>query len=189
MYYYHIDCILGPPWTISVFDRGSALAVTPDGLRVQSREQREWHGGRCTRGVQGNNVRVGFEATVTDEGLCRVGWSTSQATLDLGTDRFGFGFGGTGKKSNNKQFDDYGEAFGKSDIITCLLDQSKGEIKFLKNGVDLGTAFTINQSLKNAAFFPAVVLKVSYKNHCAATNIHFYSKSPLINLQTIDMCL
>ena len=25
-----------------------------------------------------------YEATVTDEGLCRVGWSTSKATLDLG---------------------------------------------------------------------------------------------------------
>ena len=50
-----------------------------------------------------------FEATVTDEGLCRVGWSTSKARLDLGTDREGFGFGGTGKKSNSKQFDSYGE--------------------------------------------------------------------------------
>lgn len=27
----------------------------------------------------------------------------------LGTDKYGFGFGGTGKKSNNKQFDSYGE--------------------------------------------------------------------------------
>lgn len=26
-----------------------------------------------------------------------------------GTDKFGFGFGGTGKKSHNKQFDSYGE--------------------------------------------------------------------------------
>lgn len=27
----------------------------------------------------------------------------------IGTDKYGFGFGGTGKKSNNKQFDSYGE--------------------------------------------------------------------------------
>lgn len=27
----------------------------------------------------------------------------------LGTDKYGFGFGGTGKKSHNKQFDSYGE--------------------------------------------------------------------------------
>ena len=68
--------------------------------------------------------RFYFEATVTDEGLCRVGWSTQQASLELGNhsyqsslwlyllvgkDRFGFGFGGTGKKSWNNQFDTYGE--------------------------------------------------------------------------------
>lgn len=75
-----------PPWTMSTTDRGSALAVSPDGLRVQSREQKEWHGARCTRGVQGG--KWGFEALVTDEGLCRVGWSTLQANLDLGTDRY-----------------------------------------------------------------------------------------------------
>lgn len=50
-----------------------------------------------------------YEATVTDEGLCRVGWSTLKATLDLGTDKEGFGFGGTGKKSFGRQFDTYGE--------------------------------------------------------------------------------
>lgn len=71
---------------MSMIDRGTALAVAPCGLRVQSREQREWHGGRCTRGVQGGG-KYAFEATVTDEGLCRVGWSTLQAKLDLGTCR------------------------------------------------------------------------------------------------------
>ena len=53
--------------------------------------------------------RYYYEATVTDEGLCRVGWSTTNARLDLGTDREGFGFGGTGKKSFGRQFDTYGE--------------------------------------------------------------------------------
>nr|CAH7755595.1 unnamed protein product [Callosobruchus chinensis] len=146
-----------PPWTMSVLDRGAALAVTPDGLRVQSREQKEWHGTRCTRGVKSG--KWGFEATVTDEGLCRVGWSTLEANLDLGTDRNGFGFGGTGKKSNNKQFDNYGEPFGKSDVITCLLDADAGEIKFMKNGVDLGTAFKADKRIFSNGVFPAVVLK------------------------------
>lgn len=45
-------------------------------------------------------------------------------------------------------------------MITCLIDCGKGEIKFMKNGVDLGTAFTINKQNENATFFPAVVLKV-----------------------------
>lgn len=37
---------------MSFFDRGNALAVTPDGYRCQSREQREWHGCRATTGVK-----------------------------------------------------------------------------------------------------------------------------------------
>lgn len=74
--------------------------------------------------------------------------------------RFGFGFGGTGKKSNNKQFDNYGEPFGKSDVISCLIDADSGEIKFLKNGVDLGTAFRADKNLFKDGIFPAVVLKV-----------------------------
>jgi ATP-dependent RNA helicase DDX1 len=74
--------------------------------------------------------------------------------------RNGYGFGGTGKKSNSKQFNDYGEPFGKSDVITCLLNLDNGEIKFLKNGSDLGTAFSLSKQAQNCAFFPAVVLKV-----------------------------
>ena len=82
-----------------------------------------------------------------------------QASLDLGTDRFSFGFGGTGKKSNNKNFDDYGEAFGKSDVIGCCLDLDQFQIFFLKNGVNLGQAFSIPVPLRSEIFYPAVVLK------------------------------
>ena len=48
---------------------------------------------------------------MTDEGLCRVGWSTLNADLNLGTCKDGFGFGGTGKKSNSRNFDSYGEVW------------------------------------------------------------------------------
>lgn len=145
-------------WTMSFFDRGAALAVTPDGLRCQSREFKEWHGCRCTTGVKGKG-KFYYEATVTDEGLCRVGWSTEKANLDLGTCRNGYGFGGTGKKSNNKQFDDYGEAFGKSDVIGCFLDLEKMEISFSKNDQNLGVAFRIAENLRNEIFYPSLVLK------------------------------
>ena len=118
--------------------------------------------------------RFYFEATVTDEGLCRVGWSTQQASLELGNhsyqssqwlyllvgkDRFGFGFGGTGKKSWNNQFDTYGEvsnwytvsnslslslslslclslkSFGKDDTIGCYIDLQENQISYNKNGM------------------------------------------------------
>lgn len=84
-----------------------------------------------------------------------------QASLDLGTDKYGFGFGGTGKKSHAKQFDNYGESFGMHDVIGCFLDLDSLQVKFSKNGRDLGVAFTIPAALRQSAFFPAVVLKVS----------------------------
>ena len=49
------------------------------------------------------------------------------------------------------------------DVIGCYLDLDVGEIKFSKNGVDLGRAFSIPQQVKNAALYPAVVLKVCSK--------------------------
>lgn len=67
-------------WGLSLFDRGRALAVTPDSLRCQSREQKEWHGCRANKGISGSG-KYFFQAMVTDEGLCRVGWSTSQASI------------------------------------------------------------------------------------------------------------
>ncbi|KFM61556.1 ATP-dependent RNA helicase DDX1, partial [Stegodyphus mimosarum] len=145
-------------WRMSYFDRGSALAVSPDGKMCQSREPKEWHGCRATKGVHGKG-KYYFEAKITDEGLCRVGWSTPAASLDLGTDKQGFGFGGTGKKSFGKQFDSYGEPFGMHDVIGCYLNLDNMIIKFSKNGVDLGDAFKIPENLRRSAFFPAVVLK------------------------------
>ncbi|CAH0384139.1 unnamed protein product [Bemisia tabaci] len=147
-----------PLWLLNVWDRSSAMAITPDGLRCQSRDQKQWNGCRANKGVTSRG-KYYYEATVTDEGLCRIGWSTSEATYDLGTDRFGFGFGGTGKKSNNKQFDDYGEAFGMHDVIGAQLDLDSNTIRFRKNGLDLGEAFKIPAQLNNRTFFPAVVLK------------------------------
>ena len=46
------------PWRMSFFDRGNSMAITPDGLRCQSREQREWQGCRATTGVLGNFCTV-----------------------------------------------------------------------------------------------------------------------------------
>ncbi|CRK88233.1 CLUMA_CG002014, isoform A [Clunio marinus] len=143
-------------WRMSFYDRGTALAT--DGLRCQAREQKEWFGCRATTGVHGSG-RYYYESTVTDEGLCRVGWATEKANLDLGTDKFSYGFGGTGKKSNNRQFDDYGEAFGIHDVIGCLLNLQDGEITFTKNGKNLGLAFRVNDQMKRETFYPAVVLK------------------------------
>ena len=179
MYY-----VAGVPdkWVLSKLDRSKETAVAADGLKCQSRDQ-YWNGVRSVKGVA-NKGKYYYEATVSDEGLCRVGWSTIeviiqkitpicnirvkyflsnlQALLDLGTDPYGFGFGGTGKKSNNRQFDDYGFPFGLNDVIGCALDIDNKFISFYKNGESLGTAFQFPNDMKNKGFFPAVVLKVNF---------------------------
>ncbi|KPP75890.1 ATP-dependent RNA helicase DDX1-like [Scleropages formosus] len=102
-------------WQMNPYDRSSAFAIGSDGMCCQSREFKEWHGCRSTRAV--TKGKYYYEVTCHDQG----------------TDKYGYGFGGTGKKSHNKQFDSYGE--------------------------DLGLAFEIPQHLRNQPFFAACVLK------------------------------
>ena len=106
----------GPP-ELSTQDRDATLAV--DGARCQSRSER-WSGGRCSQGIAAKSGKYAFEICVEDEGLCSAGWATQAASLDLGTDKNGLGFGATAKKSHNRQFDDYGTKYGKGDVVTCL---------------------------------------------------------------------
>lgn len=45
------------------------VAISPDGLKCQARSEQAWGGVRGTVGAFGG--RVYFEASVSDEGLCR----------------------------------------------------------------------------------------------------------------------
>jgi len=142
---------------VSSEDRDALLAVSEDGLKAQARHERFWAGGRGTFGAL--TGRHYYEVSVSDEGLVRVGWATKGASLDLGTDKQGWGFGGTGKKSNARQFDSYGESYGFNDVVGCLLDRDAGTISYSKNGVSLGVAFTIPTHLSSEPIFPALCLK------------------------------
>ena len=142
---------------LNVQDRSSIVAVSEDGLVCQARSASEWGGCRATGSIM--KGKSFYEITIEDEGLCRVGWATQDSSLDIGTDSMSFGFGGTGKKSHSKNFDDYGESFGLHDVIGCWIDRDAGAIGFTKNGMDLGKAFDIPVSLGLQPLFPAVSLK------------------------------
>ncbi len=71
------------------------------------------------QGVKGEG-RFYFEARVVEaNGLTRIGWTTEDGKLLLGTDRFGFGYGADpdgfglsgqqGKRMHNNEIDNYGE--------------------------------------------------------------------------------
>nr|CAH8872344.1 unnamed protein product [Trichobilharzia regenti] len=143
---------------LNVYDRTEAMAIDSNGLLCQSRDPGGWHGARANRGVK-NSGRYYYEAHVTDEGLCRVGWSTLNASHDVGTDAESFGFGGTGKMSHRRQFDSYGEPFGKGDTLGCFLDLDNGAVSWSKNGKIFGKAYDIPAALRSKGLFPSVCLK------------------------------
>lgn len=58
-----------PACVLNAEDRDSVVAISPDGLRCQARSEQAWGGVRGTVGAFGG--RVYYEATVSDEGLCR----------------------------------------------------------------------------------------------------------------------
>lgn len=138
-------------------DRNAVVAIAADGVTCQARSADSWGGARATVGATAGKVY--YEATVSDEGLCRVGWATSGSSLDIGTDKGSFGFGGTGRKSHARKFDPYGAAFGLHDTVGCLLDLAAREVSFTKNGEPLGVAFTLTKQLAGQPLFPAVTLK------------------------------
>ncbi len=89
---------------------------------------------------------------------------------EIGRDAHGFGYGGTGMKSFQNNFEKYGAEYGVGDVIGCLLDLpppaadlkgvkggARATIGFSKNGASLGTAFTLPQGLLGSVFFPALV--------------------------------
>lgn len=114
------------------------LKIDSTGLTCDSAAAKAWNGSRTNAGV--SSGKFYYEVKIIN-GLCRVGWSTENGNLNLGTCQQGFGYGGTGKKSNNMKFDDYGETFSDNDIIGCYLDKDNGIISYTKNGKDLGVAF------------------------------------------------
>ena len=138
-------------------DRDGLLRVSPDGLQCACDAGKAWAGGRADVGVLGGSYC--FEAQQSTPGLLRLGWSTISAKLALGTCPCGFGFGGTGKKSNKGAFDSYGEEFGEGDVMGCVLNRDARTISFFKNGVALGEAFALPPALDREAFYPAVCLK------------------------------
>lgn len=100
----------GSDWRMSGVDRDGMLGIEgSEGIMVSASAPR-WVGGRATLGVSGGKAY--YEVSMLDNGLARVGWSTTTANYNLGTDKYGYGFGGTGMKSQGGKFDPYGYVCG-----------------------------------------------------------------------------
>lgn len=152
--------------TFSVMDRDPDLVLSGDHLTTQSKSGK-WQGCRANKGIKrlrqggGLNSSLYYEVHFADKGLARVGWSFSNASLELGTDKDGYGYGGTAKKSNDRQFLDYGCEFGeKFDIVGCIMNLNSGEMSFTKNGRHCGVAFKIPLAkLESREIYPTICVK------------------------------
>ena len=67
---------------------------------------------------------------------------------------------GTGKKSYNKKFEDYGKAFKLGDTVGCYLNADDGVVFFSLNGVVFEKAFDVPKYMRGHVLYPAAVLKV-----------------------------
>uniref|UniRef100_A0A8V0Y631 Heteroous nuclear ribonucleoprotein U like 1 n=1 Tax=Gallus gallus TaxID=9031 RepID=A0A8V0Y631_CHICK len=149
-------------------DRYSGYPLTIEGFAYL------WSGARATYGARQGRVcyemKVNEEISVKhlpasepDPHVVRVGWSLDSCSTQLGEEPFSYGYGGTGKKSTNCKFENYGETFAENDVIACLVDFECGEeveMSFMKNGKWLGVAYRVRKDvLAGRALFPHVLVK------------------------------
>ena len=138
------------------------LGATGTGTRERARRKdgaAQWAGVRADCGVASAG-RWAFCVWNESGGNLRVGWSTGDAKLALGTDRFSWGYGGTATKSHNRNFEKFGQTYGKDDAVTCLLDLDRRAILYTKNGREIpGDAFQMGKEFSGVALFPHVYTK------------------------------
>lgn len=126
------------------------------GRRAEDHEK--WAGCRATKGI--TSGRGAFALKNETGGNMRIGWSLVFATLELGLDKFSFGYGGTASRSTDGKYSNYGQTYGEGDVITALIDLDRHVMTFMKNEHELpGDAFRIPRDLWGHPFFPHVHCK------------------------------
>lgn len=166
-------------WRMSVDDSTPEIGMDPLGLDVAANEGSGWQvciyicicmcisenynqGSRANKGIRGPG-KFYYEGKVVEDGLIRLGWSTNEGSLDLGSDKLGFGYGdsqvgdvdGPGFKRHVGKENEYGKPIAEGDVIGCYIDFDNGNIQWSKNGATFAPAFKIPDDLKNEAFFPS----------------------------------
>ncbi|DAA28709.1 TPA: heterogeneous nuclear ribonucleoprotein U-like 1-like [Bos taurus] len=73
-----------------------------------------WSGARASYRVRRGRV-------CPDPHVVRIGWSLDSCSTQLGEEPFSYGYGGSGKKSTNGRFENYGDKFAENDVIGCFI--------------------------------------------------------------------
>lgn len=94
--------------------------------------------------------------------LFRVGWSLEKTGLQLGEEKFSYGYESTGRFVTDKQFTDFATKFGVGDVVTAYVDVTSEnvQIAYAVNGVIQGVAVTVSRDefpVEDFALFPHVL--------------------------------
>ncbi|KAL0080981.1 hypothetical protein J3Q64DRAFT_1701502 [Phycomyces blakesleeanus] len=110
--------------------------------------------------------RYCFEVVLDTDGLMQVGWVSDAFEMDpeggtgVGDDDFSYGYDGCRAKKWHGRSSAYRTAYGQTwaakDVITCAIDLHLGELRYYRNGVDMGVAFTELDT--NQSWYPAASL-------------------------------
>ncbi|KAI8993196.1 SPRY domain-containing protein [Pilobolus umbonatus] len=128
---------------------------------------------RCTHCVpplsednQNDPQKYAFEIVLESYGLMQVGWVTEDFVFDpeggkgVGDDSESYGYDGKRAKKwhgkNSTVRASYGMIWEIDDTITCAIDMREGEIRYYKNGNDMGIAFS--KVSRTRAWYPAISL-------------------------------
>ncbi|KAI9019287.1 armadillo-type protein [Phycomyces nitens] len=104
------------------------------------------------RDTPNSQERYCFEVVLDTDGLMQVGWVSDAFEMDpeggtgVGDDDFSYGYDGCRAKKwhgrSSAYRTSYGQTWAAKDIITCAIDLNLGELRYYRNGVDMGVAFT-----------------------------------------------
>ncbi|CAH8589501.1 unnamed protein product [Schistosoma turkestanicum] len=168
-------------WQMSAADCTQGLGRNIDGTDIAAMPETDWQGCRTNWGLKGPGAYY-YEACMLEEGQVRLGWSTNDASLVLGTDSKGFGYGAdrtgigsadqpnpVGKFIYANNSVDYGMPIVPGDVVGCYLElgpidnknNRKIDVHYSYNGQILEAPnFKLDESLTpDTALFPAVSLK------------------------------
>ncbi|VDO10100.1 unnamed protein product [Rodentolepis nana] len=166
-------------WQMSPADCTQGLGMDLYGTDVATMMDAGWQGSRTNRGIKGAGNYY-YEISVLEDGDIRIGWSTNDASLMLGMDARGYGYGAAengdgsyakqstmGRLVHNGEAHEMGFPATVSNVIGCFLQLQpnpdgeglEGNVMWSHNG-QLVTSPHANlvrippELATNSAFFP-----------------------------------
>jgi hypothetical protein len=156
-----------PSVVLSPIDKSLKLVLSPDHLECTGCEG-GYRMARATHGVHAGSYfwEVQVLEPLGPDAHVRLGWSTRLGELQsfVGYDKYSYGYRDVdGSKCHQCiREDHYGQSYSEGDIIGCFLrlddfDPRNNEMRFYKNGVDLGPAY-VGTEILPAVYMPAISL-------------------------------